>query len=396
MWSPIEERMMPERGDRLPEQRSLLDWLEEDVDQEELAAGEAKIEAAVEKARQAAPEAGNGTRAAPAASKTPMRVDAVSRPDLLLPVVQSVREHPAKEAAQLAFGGLSEGRDDLAEAQLPLLPGSVGPRVPLLDLVDFRGGPIMARGRGAPLDLRLLVAACIMSPHDARKSFLALAVSVRLLRDFCFPNGWERRRHWPAIRRALWKARDYVIPNGRGGWNLPFLLAEDPGRDAALDDQVVLIVKLPRGSGDGPVIDRRELARLGVESAPRFRAYIAAHSVAWRPGVTRRRHPRNQSVHLWSSDPAHYPVLTAQDRRRLAFGAHDKKNRLTADQETAWENLPGIEILTRAATTQDGRKGWVIVPEAAAVAIRKTREEGDNRRKGGRQPENFRATTGEL
>ena len=45
-----------------------------------------------------------------------------------------------------------------------------GPRVPLLELVDVRGGPIMAQGRGAPLDLRLMVAACILTPHAARAS----------------------------------------------------------------------------------------------------------------------------------------------------------------------------------------------------------------------------------
>ena len=78
------------------------------------------------------------------------------------------------------------------------------------------------------------------------------------------------------------RARDYVIPDGRGNW-LPFALRREPGEDAALDDLVLIDVELPPGSGHGPVIDRRELARLGVVSAPRFRAYIAAHSVAWRP-----------------------------------------------------------------------------------------------------------------
>lgn len=160
-------------------------------------------------------------------------------------------------------------------------------------------------------------------PHRARERFTKLSVTVRMLRDFCFPHGWQRNRDWPAIRRALWKARDYVIPNGRGGWWLPFLLAEDPGHDAALDDLVVLVVQLPSGAAHGPVIDRRDLARLGVDSAPKFRAYIAAHSVAWRPGVTRRRHPRDPRVHLWSSDPGNYPVLTAEDRRRLALGDGD-------------------------------------------------------------------------
>ena len=135
---------------------------------------------------------------------------------------------------------------------------------------------------------------------------------------------------------------------------------------------------------DGAVIDRLALARLRLVSGPKFRAYIAVHSVAWRPGVTRRRHPRNRSVHLWSSDPAHYPVLTAEARRRLAFGAGDKKNRTRANQDAAWEDLAGVEILTRTATTQDGRPGWLIVPEAAAAAIR-----------GPTQPENLTYATGE-
>ena len=80
--------------------------------------------------------------------------------------------------------------------------------------------------------------------------------------------------------------------------------------------------------------------------------------------------PRNQGVHLWSSDPANYPVLTTADRRRLAFGAQDKRNRTRADQDAAWEDLAGVEILTRTATTQDGSRGWLIVPAEAAAAIR--------------------------
>ena len=104
-----------------------------------------------------------------------------------------------------------------------------------------------------------------------------------------------------------------------------------PGRDAQLDDIVILDVMLPPGCGVGPVIARPELVQLGVTSAPRFRAYIAVHSVAWRPGVSRRPHPRNPEFHLWSADAANYLVLTRADRRRLAFGARDKKNRTRAE-----------------------------------------------------------------
>jgi len=299
------------------------------------------------------------------------------RTDPLLPVVvETVRETPEREAGRLAFGGVFEERKSLP-AQLPLLPRPEGTRVPILELSDWRGVPTMARGRGAPLDLRLAVGACVLTPHAARAARGRLAVTVRELRDFLFPHGWKRWRDWPRIRDALFRARDYVIPGpflleGRrvGNW-LPFALRGEPGEDAALDDLVLIDVELPPGSGHGPVIDRRELARLGVVSAPRFRAYIAAHSVAWRPGVTRRRHPRNRGVHLWSSDPANYPVLTAKDRNRLAFGNVDrgrKEGRSKAD--SYWEDLPGVEILTRKASTPDGGRGWLVVPEEAAAAIR--------------------------
>ena len=303
-------------------------------------------------------------------------VRAVTRLDPILPSVQvvTVQEHPAREAGRLAFGGLVEGRDDLAETQLPLFDrAKEGPRVAMLELADARGGPVMARGRGAPLDLRLFVAACIMTPLAARETKVPLVTTVRELRDFCFPNGWKKRRDWPALRTALGRARDYAIPwvvgTTAGGW-WPVAVRFAPGRNAQLDDLVILDVMLPPGCGVGPVITRPELVQLGVTSAPRFRAYLAVHSVAWRPGVTRRPHPRNPEFHLWSADAANYLVLTRADRRRLAFGADDKGHRTRAQQDAAWEDLPGVEILTRKASNLDGNRGWLVLPEKAAAAIR--------------------------
>ena len=370
----------------MEERRPWEGWLEGDVPEEELAAGEAAIEAAAEKARQAAsqretaPEAGNGVGASPRRAEETPHVRAATRIDPILPTVQSVREHPARAAGRLAFGGLVEGREDLpAVGQLPLFATARGPRVPILELADVRGGPIMAQGRGAPLDLRLFVGASLMTPFADRSGRTTLAVSVRELRDFLFPNGWQRGRDWPRVQAALGRMHNHRIPGPfpLHDWGvvrdwLPVALRGGATEDADLDDLVVLDVLLPPGAGDGPVISRRELARLGVDSAPRFRAYIAAHSVAWQLGISRRRHPRNRSVHLWSTNPAHYPVLTAADRDRLAFGRVNrarKEGRRSADAH--WEELPGVEILSRTATTQDGQKGWVIVPAAAAAAIRR-------------------------
>ena len=348
-----------------------------------------------QEAAQAAPAAPAGAEdgltdpESPGAVEEPPEVRPERRIDPILPVVvESVKEAPEREAGRLAFGGIIEERESLP-AQLPLLPRPEGPRVPILELADWRGIPTMARGRGAPLDLRLAVAACVLTPHVARAARGRLVVTVRELRDFLFPNGWERRRDWPRIQDALWKAHTYMLPGrfpyrGRTtvGW-VPFRLISGAGDGAGLEDVVVIEVELPPGSSHGPVIDRLELAQLGVVSAPRFRAYIAAHSVAWRPGITRRPHPRNRRFHMWSSDPANYPVLTAEDRDRLAFGNVDrgrKEGRSKAD--SYWEDLPGVEILTRQASTPDGGRGWLVVPKEAATAIHAVPSKKERRRLG--------------
>lgn len=332
---------------------------------------EAPVAAEAVQAAQAKPEA-------PEDGKAGQPVRAVTRVDPILPAVRvdAVVEPRAREMGRMAFGGLVESRENLTETQLPMFDhGQEGPRVALLELADARGGPIMARGRGAPLDLRLFVAACVMTPLRSRENEDPLATTVRELRDFCFPNGWERRRDWPRLRTTLVRLREYAIPwvvgTTAGGW-WPVALRFAPELDARLDDLVLIDVRLPPGSGGhGPVIGQPDLVQLGVRSGPRFRAYIAVHSIAWRPGRTRRPHPRNPDFHLWSADPADYLVLTRADRRRLAFGINDRRNRTRANQDAAWENLPGIEILSRTASRPDGHRGWLIVPSPAAEVIRK-------------------------
>lgn len=319
----------------------------------------------------------------PAEAMPPRPTKSETRPDPLLPVVRTVKEAPEREAARLAFGGLVEAGEDPG-VQLTMFPSTPGPVVPLLDMADMRGGPIMARGRGAPLDLRLLVGACLSTPHGIREARARLAVTVRELRDFCFPNGWKRARDWPAIRAALWRAHTYMIPGAFEwggvqvhGW-VPFRLVGGAGEGAALDDVVLIDIELPPGSANGPMIRRGQLARLGVESAPRFRAYIAAHSVAW-VGPTRMPHPKNRRHFVWTGVAGRYHVLTDADRRRLAFGKDDRRNRTRADQDAAWRELPGVEILNESASSDRG-PGWIVVPSAAAEAIR---QRANRRTRGG-------------
>ena len=144
------------------EPNRLTDYLTEDQPEAELkqlrevheratAEAQRQIQEASQREKQAEPklETGKGRDRSPRGSTEPPKMRSESRVDPILPVLASVRQAPAREAGQLAFGGIVEGRE-LAGAQLPLLPAPEGPRVSLLEIADVRGGPIMARGRGAP------------------------------------------------------------------------------------------------------------------------------------------------------------------------------------------------------------------------------------------------------
>ena len=225
----------------------------------------------------------------------------------------------------MLFGGLHEGRR-IEAPELPLWP-DVAPakRVLLLDLVDAAGLPVMAEGRGAPLPLRLFVRALAsVRPEHRRLVTARIAPTLRELRDGLFPNGWERRRDWPRLRDSLMNARDYAIHDGRGRW-FPVALRSMPD-DPALDDVIVIDIAFPPGSHSGPPVALPDMDRLSVESASRWRAYIAAHSVAWQLGTTRVPIPRSRRF-VWTRNLAAYPVLTLDDRRRFAFGAGEAKHR---------------------------------------------------------------------
>ena len=152
-------------------------------------------------------------------AQTPPEVRPESRPDPILPVAVSVREHPAREAGRLAFGGIVDLDQDLpADGQLPLLPAPEGPRVPLLELVDRYGVPTMAQGRGAPLELAVYIGACILTPHRVRVSRGRLVTTVRELRDFLFGPTWRpgptgnRPGDWERVRAAALNASDLWLP----------------------------------------------------------------------------------------------------------------------------------------------------------------------------------------
>ena len=300
----------------------------------------------------------------------PVQVTPETRKDKRLLAVQVLPPTPERKRGML-FGGLV---NELRDAQLPLFQDLAPPvrkSVAILDLADASGVPVMSKGRGAPLSLRLFIRAGLsVKPQDRRHSSSRFPVTVEELRGGLFPNGWQAGRDWPRIKQALIEARDYTITDAGGGRWFMLALRRLPPENAHglpdLKDQVVLDIAFPEGMTTGPEVDLPAMGELSVESGARFRAYIAAKSLAWKPGLTRRPVPGSSGRFGWSRNPADYPVLTRADRRRLAFGEKDQKNRTRTQVDAAWRDLPGLVVIAEdAIDPKIGERGWRIVPPEA-------------------------------
>ena len=148
-----------------------------------------------------------------------------------------------------------------------------------------------------------------------------------------------------------------------------------PNEQPALSDPVVFNVLLPPGSGPGPVVNRPELREAGRISSPAFRIGVAVPSITWIPGRTRL--PVPGAGGLWIGDASRYPVFSTRDRRRIAFGhdaVDDTRGRPQPRVDAAWRKAAkeaGVVILDTEAVDRDGKRGWIVVPMAAAEAITK-------------------------
>ena len=297
--------------------------------------------------------------------EAPSIIDAETRRDRrILPKVQVVPVHPDREYGML-FGGLTDGRRP-SETQLPLLPQfSERNRVAILDIVDAAGLPIMAKGKGAPLALRFGIRSLLtVKPQDRHRDSVRLAVTLGELATGLYPTRW-RNRDWPKLRNVLLEARNYgmLIDDGRSLW-FPWAVRQLPAEHTpSMDDLVIIDLAFPPGSADGPLIDLATLDQLGVESAPRYRAYLAVHSLNWQKGLTRVPVDKTRSQWRWAMDANKYPVLRLDERRRLAFGEGDRKHRTTAEIDAAFESLPGLIVTDKQARDErSGAVGWRVIP----------------------------------
>ena len=228
---------------------------------------------------------------------TPIQIEPERRKDMtVLGIVQvsGGEPHPARQMG-LDFGG--RGSRTQSSSQLPVLAEqTAGPHdVPILNMVDDAGIPVKAPNRGAPRALRFAVRTLAMLPTHVRRpgQSIKMAITMRDIRDGLFQGQWRRWRDWPRTRDMLLEMQKYGITVGGDEyfpWNVKYLPRVG---NQNLDAEGLICIDLPPGTkNSGPIINLPVLDELGADSAGRYRAYVAAHTVSWR----KRHHPCPNTV----------------------------------------------------------------------------------------------------
>ena len=241
-------------------------------------------------------------------------------------------------------------------------------RVPILDIVDSAGVPVNKDGRGTSLALRFSIRSLLsVKPKDrVHNEYVSLPSPCGIFGIGLFPRGWNRTLQWPKVQKVLLEMHTYciVFPGGVvwRPWAVPWI-----NPDMRLDDTLNVLVWFPPNAKTGPAIDLGTLDSLALRSSARYRAYLATHSLAWKPGVTRIPVPGSRNrIHCWTRDTERYPVITQQDRRALAFGPNVNKHYTRSECDAAFDDLPGlVNVDKKAVDPKTGAVGWRIVPEAA-------------------------------
>ena len=166
----------------------------------------------------------------------------------------------------------------LTDDTLSHLP-SLAPRpsgvVPALPIVLWDRAVEAKPGRGAPYGLRLWIEAILSVPVSERSGTRTIAIPFGQMVKALFNR--YRRDQFPALSAAFRTVHNMGIAWGDRGaesvW-VPVVVRNRPERWDAYDSDVVFEVKLPPGSGSGPLVYKPHLREIGRHSAPGYRATL--------------------------------------------------------------------------------------------------------------------------
>ena len=287
---------------------------------------------------------------------------------------------PWRTATSLPIAPQATSRRRLPNNHLPELPPATAsqlvlpamPRTaqtttaPWIALFDSLGGNSMAKGRGAPLELRLWIEALAWATPAARNGHLInVPMTLRQLRDALWPHGWHRGRQLPRLRDAMRRINSLgFLQITRDHEWAPILWRTLPTPGAGLDATMLLQVQLPpvERAGLGAPFNRNILRRLGLTAAPQYRAYLGLVELwdrtrrrgykPWQPATDRPQLP--------------WPNLQPHERRRLVFGDDSTVNTASTlrtrqqDADRAIQDLDAHGVIELRPDSDHPRK-WQLV-----------------------------------
>ena len=256
-------------------------------------------------------------------------------------------------------------------------------RVPVLPLVAFdrRGGVSMTSGAGAAHAIRLYVEALLAVPPDRRNDGLPIPLRAKLREvvEGLWPRGWQRGRDWPRLLAGLDELRRLGVEwehGGTGGVWFAVTVRSVPREDARLDDLVQFEVQLPPGSGPGPMVARRHLRLLGLDSAPAYRLYLSlcwlwdhygtvrGRLIGTAPPLRRGKPVKPAEVGGYLVNPAalhRYPALSPDHLAVMSYAPADLAQEGSSTRRT--QRQRAREALARIAA----QTGAVVVPSPGAA-----------------------------
>lgn len=242
-------------------------------------------------------------------------------------------------------------------SHLPSLTPRPSGVVPALPIVLWDRAVEAKPGRGAPYGLRLWVEAILSVPVSERSGTRTISIPFGQMVKALFNR--YRRDQFPALSAAFRTVHNMGIAYGARGaesvW-VPVVVRNRPERWDAYGSDVVFEVKLPPGSGSGPLVYKPYLREIGRHSAPGYRAKLGVCYLWDRYGANNGRFiqatiprlARNDQGELVGSDGE--VLLTKQNQPISQYMIGKGKNRrLRSDVVALDEQGSRVYSISQAA-----------------------------------------------